>query len=270
MANYEQKLNEFTQGKALLRLTRPVRDRADAFCDACGSTQPRTLYALKEVGSDRYHFVGDTCLKELAKRGAILKRFVGETGQAAYEKEMKRRAQEKDGKTAATEAANMEISDTTHESKSSVPDTPSTPAPVDSAFSVTALVIEAPEHYQTFVSLLSAKGTALGSGYAKEIRYEEVWQAREDGGLVLEKVKRERPDAVSLCVTRAWQIAHSQLEGSELQMLFANEGPRQAQMLPGPLLTLLGMVPKASIGTSLSLNLDNGGHIYRSPVDASK
>ncbi len=44
MATYEQKLTLFVQGKRLLRLPRPVRDRADACCDACGSTQPRTLY----------------------------------------------------------------------------------------------------------------------------------------------------------------------------------------------------------------------------------
>ena len=78
MADYEKKLNEFARGKRLSRLMRPVRDRADASCDACGSTQPRMLYGLKgksaDEDSDRYYFVGDTCLKELVRRGAILKR----------------------------------------------------------------------------------------------------------------------------------------------------------------------------------------------------
>ena len=63
MATYEQKLTLFLQGKRLLCVPRPVRDRADAFCDACGSTQPRTLYPLQELDSGRHYFVGDSYLK---------------------------------------------------------------------------------------------------------------------------------------------------------------------------------------------------------------
>lgn len=85
MPNYQQKLDDFAHGKRLLRLSRPVRDRADAFCDACGSTQPRILYALKDTASERYYFAGDTCFKELAKRGVILRRYSREAGHEAYE-----------------------------------------------------------------------------------------------------------------------------------------------------------------------------------------
>ena len=94
MTTYEQKLTLFSQGKRLLRLPRPVRNRADAFCDACGSTWPRTLYPLKELDSGRHYFVGDTCLKELAKLGAIPRRYGRESGQKAYESEMELRTQE--------------------------------------------------------------------------------------------------------------------------------------------------------------------------------
>ncbi len=93
MPTYEQKLTQFAQGKRLLRLARPIRDRADSFCDACGSIQPRTLYALEDLDSERHYFVGDTCLKELAKRGAIL-RYGRHSGRVAFENEMKLRAQE--------------------------------------------------------------------------------------------------------------------------------------------------------------------------------
>ena len=37
------------------------------------------------------------------------------------------------------------------------------------------------------------------------------------GGLVLEKSKRERIDAAAICLTRAWQQAHSQLNGALLE-----------------------------------------------------
>ena len=83
MLTYKKRLAEFAHGKRLLRLPRPVRDRADAFCDACGSSQPRTLYTLKDLGSEGYYFVGDTCLTKLAKSGAVLRRYGRESGQKA-------------------------------------------------------------------------------------------------------------------------------------------------------------------------------------------
>ena len=83
MLSYEQKLAAFTEGKSLIRLPRPIRDRADICCDACGSNHPRTLYALKDSESNRNYFVGNTCLKELVKLGVILRRFGRESGQAA-------------------------------------------------------------------------------------------------------------------------------------------------------------------------------------------
>jgi len=94
VSTYEEKLSEFSQGKRLQRLPHPVRDRADAYCDACGSSLPRTLYAIKDLESERYFFVGDTCLKELARRGAVLRSYGKESGQKSYESEMLIRAQE--------------------------------------------------------------------------------------------------------------------------------------------------------------------------------
>ena len=94
MLTYEQRLAGFGHGKRLLRLSRPVRDRADAFCDACGSSQPRTLYTLKDLESERYYFVGQTCLTKLAKSGAVLRRYGRESGQQVYESEMELRTQE--------------------------------------------------------------------------------------------------------------------------------------------------------------------------------
>ena len=96
MSTYEQRLSQFSQEKRLSRLSRPLRDRADACCDACGSTQPRTLFALKDLHTGRHYFVGDTCLKELTKRGAVLRRYSRESGQKAYESEMVLRAQEQE------------------------------------------------------------------------------------------------------------------------------------------------------------------------------
>ena len=58
MPSYEQRIDQFAQDKKLMRLPRPIRDRADAFCDACGLSRPRTLYALMDVDTQRRYFVG--------------------------------------------------------------------------------------------------------------------------------------------------------------------------------------------------------------------
>ena len=82
MTSYERKLDEFADGKNFVRLSRPVRDRADASCDACGSTQPGPYTPpLKDQDSERYFFIGDTYLKELVKRGVIRRRFGRDSGQ---------------------------------------------------------------------------------------------------------------------------------------------------------------------------------------------
>jgi len=99
MVTYEEKLTAFAQGKRLLRLPHPIRDRADAFCDACGSTRPRTLCALKDLESGRYYFAGASCLKELGSQGVILRRFGKESGRAAYELEMQLRIEESQGES---------------------------------------------------------------------------------------------------------------------------------------------------------------------------
>ncbi len=116
MLTYEQRLAEFAHGKRLLRLPRPVRGRADAYCDACGSSRPRTLYALKDLSRDRYHFVGDTCLTRLAKSGTVLKRYGRESGQNAYESEMAQRTHELErGEVAAQEAIRGETAPSTYQ-----------------------------------------------------------------------------------------------------------------------------------------------------------
>ena len=58
----------------------------------------------------------------------------------------------------------------------------------------------------------SARGVMYCRGYAQEARHVEVWSRGRAGGLILERVKEERLDAPSLCLTRAWEEALSHLE----------------------------------------------------------
>ena len=206
MPTYEQKLDEFAQGKRLLRLARPIRDRADAFCDACGSTQPRTLYALEDLDSERHYFVGDTCLKELAKRGAIL-RYGRHSGRVAFENEMKLRAQEFEADQ-GTNADGVRHSDPVEQKPAVITSQPNPGNDTKRLFPV-ILVIQTAEGYQAFASAFSPGDGTFSWGHAQEPRYHEVWRQGGERGLVLEKERVESPDALKKSINRAWEEACS-------------------------------------------------------------
>ena len=233
MPSFEQKITEFAKGKRLLRLARPIRDRADAHCDACGSTQPRTLYALKDLASERHYFVGDTCLKELAKHGAVLRRYGRESGRAAYEIEIKLRAQGSEEQRAPSAADSAGPSATTLDLEPAAGDARAAQARAERPLLVAVLLLEAPEFYQVLVSIPSASGPCRSWGYGQEARYEEVWRLGGEGGLILERVKEERLDAPSLCLTRAWKEALPHLARLDLMQPFSNGtdgGPQESNL----------------------------------------
>ena len=215
MSTYEEKLNEFADGKQLIRLSHPVRDRADALCDACSSIQPRILYPLKDQDSGRYYFVGTTCLEELAKRGAILRRFCRDSGLAAYDSEMERRSQElKETGTPHTNGTG---------NTSTIPESPQSDADAESGFASgdshlfpTVFIFETTEHCEAWVYILTPQGTVNAWGHSKECRYQEAWQMGGEKGMLLEKVKQARPEALGQSITKAWEEARSRLQDSPL------------------------------------------------------
>ena len=214
MVRYEEKITRFAQGKQFLRLSRPVRGRADALCDACGSTQPRNLYGLTDVETGRHYFVGDSCLKELMKEGYILRRFGKQSGKQAYEDEMHLRAGPL-GLASNSELQGNGFDQTDDIASETVPSGHGSLAPTNrGTISSQVLMVETREHYQCFVALIceGADHTALGT--ACVAKYEEEWRAGGASGLVLEKLKKERPDAPIICLSEAWQEAYSQLVGT--------------------------------------------------------
>jgi hypothetical protein len=84
MSRYEERLDAFVRGRRFARMSRPVRNRADSWCDACGSVQARVLFGVQEEVSKAVYFVGEHCLQELAARGAIVRRFLRLSAEEAY------------------------------------------------------------------------------------------------------------------------------------------------------------------------------------------
>ena len=269
MTSYQEKLTEFVQGKRLLWLSRPLRNRADAFCDACGSTQPRVLHVLKESSSGRYYFLGGTCLKELANLAAILKSYGRESGQKAFEAEMQWRAEELQKERTFAGAGNTRTPITETEAETSDGGPPDAPAPDVWPLMPAVLIIESPGHYEAFVPVRSAQGNTLSWVYAKEPRYSEVWGTGGERGLLLEKVRAEHPDALSLCLARAWEEARSHLEGSEpqLSLLCPPWADIQGRNLPDSLLDLTKLALMAPLGSYPVPESKNGGQVVLGPAE---
>ena len=125
--------------------------------------------------SERYHFVGHTCLKERAKLGCVLRSYGPEAPQETYETELQRRTEEQRRERVAL-GADESGQSATKESKRSNVVALSAPLPDVWPVLPAVLIIEAPEHYQAFVTLFSDQSTKFSWGYAKETRYEEMWR----------------------------------------------------------------------------------------------
>ena len=219
MATYEQRLATFVQGRQFTRLSRPIRDRADAVCDACGSTQARTLFVLKDEESGRYAFVGDTCLREMTRLGAILRRFGKEAAREAYEREMAQRAEE----AAATAITPNPRSG--HEASDEGPQRPGDalriadsaagepPQPDRNAIPLevlpTLFILEAPAYYHALALFLAPDGQPRSWGYARENRYHHARQPLE--GHAGDEIRTERSDALPASVSGAWAHACARL-----------------------------------------------------------
>ncbi len=91
MSSYQERLDAFAEGKRLARMSRPLRNRADAWCDACGSVQARVLFGVKDERTQRVYFVGEHCLQQLAERGAVVRRFCKQSAEEAYAARFDRR-----------------------------------------------------------------------------------------------------------------------------------------------------------------------------------
>ena len=199
-AAYERRLAEFSEGKTFTRLSRPVRNRADAHCDACGSLEPRILFGLKEKESDRYFFVGAECLRWISKRGLVERRYCKESAQVAFEHEMARRRCE-DGHSAKIAQSLQEM-----QRFDFIPNSD----PKSSSRQPQVCLWQTPESYLALVRI-SHQGTWVW-GSAEAPRFEEVWEGHGNGEVVLKRIHRERPQAVAECAGAASEDALMKLK----------------------------------------------------------
>ena len=82
--NYEERLAFFAEGKRLRRFRGYLRSPGDTTCDACGSSLPSYLHALRDVGASRDYFVGGNCFVRLWQSGVIERPYVRASIATAY------------------------------------------------------------------------------------------------------------------------------------------------------------------------------------------
>ena len=116
------------------------------------------------------------------------------------------------------------------------------------------LVLESPDHYQAVVSFNSLRGVAYGWGCALETRYTNRWGRGGERGLVLEEVKEENLNALSLCLTRSWQRAVSRLDVSDQVPVNGNwnGSHQQRPAFLDPFLTLLRLDCAGTVSADFS------------------
>ena len=210
MSGYEQKLDDFARGKTFRRLSQPIRDRADTFCDACGSNQPRILYGLKEKQSGRYFFVGANCLTELLKRCSVQRRYSKESARAAYDVELEHRAQDSSvigppeddttSQVGVVEALSPPLA-------AKVQD----PTPDQWPLIPTIGFHEAGGRYRVLVSLVSKHGTPYASGYVEGVLDDEISHRWLEGGVLLERTTAISSLGLAESISRAWNQAKAQM-----------------------------------------------------------
>ncbi len=231
MSSYQERIEEFANNREFKRLTRPLRDRADAICDACGSPQPRTLYGLKDVAAGRYYFVGHSCLGELSKLGVVLRSFCIDAIGQAYEREQELRAQDSGASEEVLSGAMPDPDRVTEDGSANRTQEPERRQETN-PFTLTALIREVDGKYQAYVFAVSPDGLPCGWGWAEENRFEEGWGITEN--LVLERISAERPEAMKVCISQAAENAWSILENSPLSTTLMDLPSRHHDILQLP------------------------------------
>ena len=209
MSTYEDKINRFGTNKKLIRLQTPLKNSVNLPCDVCESTRPTLLFALREPDTGHFYFVGSSCLNELTKLGTIVRRSRKESAELAFKTEMERRRAVLDDDNAIRVSPENSVQQLETENRS-VEGHEGAWIRFYKCLPV-LLVSRSSERYLAHFLLIDLQGRLLDSRIAQEPRTEERWGMQPHNGFVLEKVKRERPDALALCIRQAWQSLCTQL-----------------------------------------------------------
>jgi hypothetical protein len=177
------------EGKRLARLTRVVRDRPGAVCDACGSTLPRTLLGLKDASTGRYFFVGQNCLSWLIEWGLVARARYRESTITAYELEMEARLNGANGSLPASPLASWSSGGLTDQR---------------TTVRRTVLIVQADGYCTAIVRL--ADGARTLTARATESLWSRRW-IRHDGGFALLPDPRTPRSVLISCTLKAHRQA---------------------------------------------------------------
>ena len=204
MDSYDERIMSFADGKQLQRLRQPVRSGGDGFCDACGSPQASTLYGLRDKASDRVFFVGATCLKELSRKGVVVRPFGKQSATVAYDKEMQLRHELSASDSSEEVVIEQRPTLLAQDQNSEVPDDAL-------AYSPAVIAYETAGHYHAIVTLTSSAAQILSVGSAVEERVTDAVKESTPEAYEIHQPNHSGRDALVRCVLQAWEQAMDKL-----------------------------------------------------------
>lgn len=221
--SYQDKLDNFSRGRSFVKLRGGVPNSTGEPCAACGSSQPGTLFGIRELLTGLVHFVGYNCLQELIRMKAVLQSRVRETTEAAFNRAQKVKERSGDGRFGQTQAAEpaaeseLSLQQPRREAASrlAIPAEESPgPLPMDHPVIATPTLVvwETEDAFRAAAQVQGHDGLAGVWGAAEQPKRRQVLTLQPDSGFLLTKEQQCDRAALARCVRLATRNAHLTLE----------------------------------------------------------
>ena len=220
--SYQDKLDNFAWGKSFVKLRGGVRNSKGAFCEACGSGQPGTLFAIRELLTGLDYFVGYNRLRELMRKKAVLQGGVTETTEEAFHRAQKNNERTGSGESGQAQTAmaggerNVRGQPGEREAPSKVTRTSqetrhALPPDVRVVATPTLVVWETEGAFRAAVQVNGQNSSVGVWGAAEQPKWRQPLILQSANGLLLTKEEQYDRVALARCVRLATQNAYRTL-----------------------------------------------------------
>ena len=212
--SYQDKLDAFSRGRSFLKLRRGVPNSTGEPCAACGSSQPGTLFGIRELVTGLDHFVGYNCLQELIRMRAVLQSRVRETTQAAFSRAQKSKERSGNGRSGQTQVAEP-AAEGEESSRLPIPAGETAdllPLEHPVIATPTLVVWETEDAFRAAVQVEGHNGLATVWGAAEQPKWHQLLTLQPHNGFLLTEEKQCDRAALARCVRLATHNAYLTLE----------------------------------------------------------
>jgi hypothetical protein len=220
---YQDKLDNFSRGRSFVKLRGGVPNSTGEICAACGSSQPGTLFGIRELVTGLDHFVGYNCLQELVRMKAALYSRVRETSEEAFNRAQKTRERgdnrrfreahsENSGGDGRTSLEPFDGGTTSGLTRLEEETPAALPPGVPVIATPTLVVWETEDAFRAAVQVQGRNGLAGVWGAAEQPKCRRLLTVQPENGFLLTEEKQYDRAALARCVRLATRNAHLTLQ----------------------------------------------------------